>query len=89
VSRDELRNTLKVHRARMDWTQEELARRVGVTRKTVNTIENGVYVPSTVLALKMAKAFGAAVEDLFLLPEGEPAGPGEKNLAPNGNDTLS
>ncbi len=69
MSRDELRNTLKVHRARMDWTQEELARRVGVTRKTVNTIENGVYVPSTVLALKMARAFGVAVEVLFQLPE--------------------
>ena len=69
MSRDELRNTLKVHRARMDWTQEELARRIGVTRKTVNTIENGVYVPSTVLALKMARAFGVAVEDLFQLPE--------------------
>jgi putative transcriptional regulator len=72
MSRDELRNTLKVHRARMDWTQEELARRVGVTRKTVNTIENGVYVPSTALSLKMARAFGVAVEDLFQLPEGEP-----------------
>ena len=63
----ELRNTLKVQRARLDWTQEELARRVGVTRKTVNTIENGVYVPSTVLALKMARALGVTVEALFQL----------------------
>jgi len=69
VTREQLRNTLKVHRARMDWTQEELARRVGVTRKTVNTIENGVYVPSTFLALKMARAFGVSVEALFQLAE--------------------
>ncbi len=62
-------NTLKVHRARMGWTQEELARRVGITRKTVNTIENGVYIPSTFLALKMAPAFGVSVEDLFQLEE--------------------
>ena len=72
MPQDELRNTLKVHRARLDWTQEELAHRIGVTRKTVNTIENGVYVPSTVLALKMARAFGVAVEDLFQLAEAGP-----------------
>lgn len=75
MSRDELSNTLKVQRARMDWTQEELARRVGVTRKTVNTVENGVYVPSTVLALKMARVLGVTVEDLFRLPEEPPSGP--------------
>ena len=64
-----LKNTIKVHRAMKDWTQEELARRTGVTRKTVNTIENGIYVPSTVLALKMARVFGVAVEDVFQLAE--------------------
>jgi putative transcriptional regulator len=64
-----LKNTIKVQRAMKDWTQEELARRIGVTRKTVNTIENGVYVPSTVLALKMARVFGVAVEDIFELAE--------------------
>ena len=64
-----LRNTIKVQRAVKDWTQEELARRIGVTRKTVNTIENGIYVPSTVLALKMARVFGVAVEDIFQLAE--------------------
>ncbi len=63
----QIKNMLKVHRARMDWTQEELARRVGVTRKTVNTIENGIYVPSTYLALKLARAFEVTVEDLFQL----------------------
>jgi len=69
MTKAELRNTLKVHRARMDWTQEELARRVGVTRKTINTIENGVFIPSTVLALKLARAFSVRVEDLFQLPD--------------------
>jgi putative transcriptional regulator len=66
---EKLRNTLKVQRARMDWTQEELAHRIGVTRKTVNTIENGVFIPSTYLALKMARAFGIPVEDIFQLVE--------------------
>lgn len=69
MPRETLRNTLKVHRARMDWTQEELARRVGVTRKTINTIENGIFVPSTVLALKLARVFGVRVEDLFQLAD--------------------
>jgi len=69
VRAEGLKNTLKVQRARMDWSQEELARRIGVTRKTVNTIENGVYIPSTYLALKMAKAFGMTVEDLFQITE--------------------
>ena len=64
-----LKNTIKVQRAVKDWTQEELARRIGVTRKTVNTIENGIYVPSTVLALKMARVFGVAVEDIFRLAQ--------------------
>jgi putative transcriptional regulator len=68
-----LKNKIKVQRAMKDWTQEELARRVGVTRKTVNTIENGIYVPSTVLALKMARAFGVTVEDVFQLAEPFPA----------------
>jgi putative transcriptional regulator len=68
-----LKNTIKVHRAIKDWTQEELARRIGVTRKTVNTIENGIYVPSTVLALKMARVFGVTVEDVFQLAEPFPA----------------
>jgi putative transcriptional regulator len=64
-----LRNTLKVHRAKHDWTQEELARRVQVTRKTINTIEKGRYVPSTHLALMIARAFGVAVEELFQLDD--------------------
>jgi putative transcriptional regulator len=48
-------------------TQADLATRIGVSRKTVNTIENGVFVPSTTLALMLAQAFGVSVEDLFWL----------------------
>jgi putative transcriptional regulator len=71
MTRKSLRNNLKVYRAMEDWTQEELARQVQVTRKTINTIENGKYVPSTYLALKIAAAFGATVEDLFQLDDEE------------------
>jgi putative transcriptional regulator len=62
---DQLYNTLKDERARLGWTQAELADRVGVSRKTINTVENGVFVPSTLLALKLALALGRPVEDLF------------------------
>ena len=71
MTRKSLQNKLKVYRAMEDWTQEELARRVNVTRKTINTVENGKYVPSTYLALKIAAAFGVTVEDLFQLDEEE------------------
>jgi putative transcriptional regulator len=54
MTKKTLQNKLKVYRAMEDWTQEELAQRVNVTRKTINTIENGKYVPSTYLALKIA-----------------------------------
>lgn len=63
-----LHNTLKVHRAMRDWTQAELAERVGVTRKSINAIERGHFVPSTVLALKLADLFDVSVETLFQLP---------------------
>ena len=65
-----LKNRMKVFRAMHDWTQEELARRVDVTRKTINTVENAKYVPSTYLALKIARAFGASVEEVFQLDDG-------------------
>ncbi|HEY3645459.1 MAG TPA: helix-turn-helix transcriptional regulator [Gammaproteobacteria bacterium] len=58
---------LKVARAREGITQEELADRVGVTRKTINTIERGHFIPSTQLALKLARALGTTVEELFSL----------------------
>lgn len=60
-----LSNSIKVQRAKKNLTQEQLAQRVGVTRKTINTVENGIYVPSTYLALKMAKELDVQVEELF------------------------
>lgn len=60
-----LTNTLKVQRARKDLTQEQLAELVGVTRKTINTIENRKYIPSTYLALKLADTLDVSVEELF------------------------
>jgi putative transcriptional regulator len=63
----QLGNTLKVERARRDLTQAELAEMVGVTRKTINTVEVGRFVPSTVLALKLARALDLRVEELFFL----------------------
>jgi putative transcriptional regulator len=62
-----LQNTLRVERARRDLTQEQLADLVGVTRKTINTVENGRFVPSTLLALRLARAFHVPVETLFFL----------------------
>ncbi len=67
MEENKLNNTLKVQRAKNDLTQEQLAALVGVTRKTINTVENKKYVPSTYLALKLAKALGVTVEELFQL----------------------
>jgi putative transcriptional regulator len=71
---ERLVNRLKVERARLDLTQAELAERAGVTRKTINTIENGVFVPSTLLALRIAKVLGRPVEALFGIETDEDAG---------------
>jgi len=65
-----LNNTLKVQRTIKNLTQEQLAELVGVTRKTINTVENGVYIPSTYLALKLSKVLEVSVEVLFQLNEG-------------------
>jgi putative transcriptional regulator len=65
-----LRNRLKLYRAQMNWTQSDLAIAVGVSRKTINTVENGIFVPSTILALKLAAALGVTVHDLFELDGG-------------------
>ncbi len=62
-----LGNRLKEWRARHNMTQEALAQKVGVTRKTINTVENAVFIPSTVLALKLAQTLDAPVETLFFL----------------------
>jgi putative transcriptional regulator len=62
---EKLGNRLKEVRGELGLTQAELAERVGVTRKTVNTVENGVFVPSTLLALKLAQALNVPIEQLF------------------------
>ena len=62
---ERLANCIMELRGELDLTQAQLAERVGVTRKTVNTVENGVFTPSALLALKLAKALDVSVERLF------------------------
>lgn len=62
-----LKNSMKVQRAKKDLTQEQLAELVGVTRTTINFVERGRWVPSTVLALKIAKVFEVPFEEVFYL----------------------
>ena len=64
---ERLENRLKELREAQGLTQAQLADLIGVSRKTVNTVENGVFVPSTIVALKLAGALGCRVEDLFFL----------------------
>ena len=64
-----LKNTIKVQRAKKDLTQEKLAELVGVTRTTINSVERGHFVPSTILALKIARVFEVPVEEVFYLEE--------------------
>ncbi len=66
-----MKNNLRVQRAIKNITQAELAELISVSRQTINTIESGKYVPSTVLALKMAKVFGVPVEEIFDLEDGD------------------
>ncbi len=66
-----MKNTIKVERAKKDLTQEKLAEMVGVSRQTINSIEKGKYVPSTVLALKMSGIFGIPVNDFMKLDEND------------------
>ena len=63
-----LLNNLEEARRAAALTQQELSERADVSRKSINAIENGIYVPSTVLSLKIAKTLGCKVEDLFQLP---------------------
>ena len=64
-----VKNRLRELRARYRMSQEELARRVGVTRQTIIAIENGKYLPSLRLAFKIAKVFNARIEDVFIYEE--------------------
>lgn len=66
---ERLNNRLRDERTRLTLTQADLATLVEVSRKTINTVENGVFIPSTVLALRLARALGTSVESLFQLPE--------------------
>jgi putative transcriptional regulator len=66
---ERLTNRLREERSRRNLTQADLATLVNVSRKTINTVENGVFIPSTVLALRLARALGLSVEKLFQLPE--------------------
>jgi putative transcriptional regulator len=66
---DRLKNRLREERARLNLTQADLATLVGVSRKTINTVENSVFIPSTVLALQLARALKTTVESLFQLPK--------------------
>ena len=64
-----MKNTIRVERAIKNITQAELAELIGVSRQTINTIESNRYVPSTVLALKIARVFGKPVEEIFILEQ--------------------
>jgi putative transcriptional regulator len=66
-----MKNNIKVERAIKNLTQEELANQVYVSRQTINAMEANKYVPSTVLALKIARVFGKQVEDIFMLEPGD------------------
>jgi putative transcriptional regulator len=66
---EHLGNRLLEARSERELTQAALAQLIGVSRKTINTVENGVFVPSTILALKMARALDRPVESLFFLED--------------------
>lgn len=64
-----MKNTIKVERAKMGMSQTDLAEQVGVSKQTIHSIETGRFVPSTVLALKIARYFNVKVEEIFQLEE--------------------
>lgn len=66
-----MKNTIKVERATLGLTQQDLADKILVSRQTIHAIEKNKYVPSTVLALKIARVFQKQVEEIFMLEEGE------------------
>lgn len=73
----QLENRIRVYRAERRWSQAELARRIGVSRKTISTIEVGRFVPSTIIALLIAHEFETSVEQIFSI-----ADPSEHSLNP-------
>jgi putative transcriptional regulator len=64
-----LRNRIRELRTRKNLTQAELAALANVSRKTINTVENGIFIPSTIVALQLARALGARVEEIFELSQ--------------------
>lgn len=64
-----MKNRIKIERAILDITQDELAKQIGVSRQTINSIETNRYVPSTILALKLSVLFNKPVNDFFELEE--------------------
>ena len=66
-----MENTIKVERAILSLTQDDLAKKIGVSRQTINSIEANRYVPSTVLALKLSEVFGKPVNDFFKLSDSD------------------
>lgn len=66
-----MKNTVKIERAILNITQQELAEAVGVSRQTINFIETGKYMPSTVVALKIARHFGKHADEIFLLEDND------------------
>lgn len=66
-----MKNSIRVERAVLDITQEELAQRVGVTRQAIYAIEHGKYIPSAVLAIKIARVFGKTIEEVFTLEDAD------------------
>jgi putative transcriptional regulator len=66
-----MENRLKIERAILSLTQDQLANRIGVSRQTINSIEKGRYVPSTVLSLKLSEVFGKPVNDFLRLDDSD------------------
>jgi putative transcriptional regulator len=66
-----MKNNIRVERAILNITQEELAQRISISRQSIHAIENGKYVPSTILALKISRVFNKTVEEIFQLEESD------------------
>ncbi len=66
-----MKNNIRIERAIKNLTQEELANKISVSRQTINAMEANKYVPSTVLALKIAKVFNKHVEEIFILEKND------------------
>jgi putative transcriptional regulator len=79
---------LREYRTARNLTQADLAALVGVSRKTINTVENGVFIPSTILALKLAQSLQTTVHELFELPAGSEI-PIHSRLHPSGLDAVA